>query len=110
MKNPNRFDTKRLRIDHFIKWFFGSNAFLAIVVLALITLFLFREGAEFFPQNLQNLRNYRLAGLEYVGMMRDQIAAHTALNRSLQDLRQRQVNALLKDGKTPEAANAALGI
>ena len=108
MKNPNRFDRKRLRIDHFIKWFFGSNAFLAIIVLALITLFLFREGAEFFPQNLQNLRNYRLAGLEYVGIMRDQIEAHTALNRSLQDLRLRQMNALLKTGKTPEEAGAAL--
>ena len=108
MKNPNRFDRKRLRIDHFIKWFFGSNAFLAIVVLALITLFLFREGAEFFPQNLQNLRNYRLAGLEYVGIMRDQIEAHTALNRSLQDLRLRQMNALAKAGKTPGEAAAAL--
>ena len=108
MKNPNRFDRKRLRLDHFIKWFFGSNAFLAIVVLALITVFLFREGAEFFPQNLQNLRNYRLAGLEYVGIMRDQIEAHTSLNRSLQDLRLRQMNALLKAGKTPEEVNAAL--
>ena len=108
MKNPNRFDRKRLRLDHFIKWFFGANAWVAIVVLALITLFLFREGAEFFPQNLENIRNYRLAGLEYVGIMRDQIEAHTALNRSLQDLRLRQVNALLKAGKDVEAANAAL--
>ena len=108
MKNPNRFDRKRLRLDHLIKYFFGSNALLAIVVLALITLFLFREGAGFFPQNLQNLRNYRLAGLEYVGMMRDQIEAHTALNRSLQDLRLRQMNALLKRGKTPEEVNEAL--
>ena len=108
MKDPNRFDRKRLRVDHFIKWFFGSNAFLSIVVLALITLFLFREGAEFFPQNLQNLRNYRLAGLEYVGIMRDQIEAHTSLNRSLQDLRLRQMNALAKAGKTPEEVNAAL--
>lgn len=108
MKNPNRFDRKRLRIDHFIQWFFGSNALLAIIVLALITLFLFREGAEFFPQNLQNLRNYRLAGLEYVGIMRDQIEAHTSLNRSLQDLRLRQSNALLKLGKTPEQISTAL--
>ncbi|MDD5349464.1 MAG: phosphate ABC transporter permease subunit PstC [Chthoniobacteraceae bacterium] len=108
MKNPNRFDRKRLRLDHVIKWFFASNALLAIVVLALITLFLFREGAGFFPQNLQNLRLYRMAGLEYVGLMRDQVEAHTALNRSLQDLRMRQVAALLKQGKTPEEAAAAL--
>lgn len=108
MKNPNRFDRKRLRLDHFIKWFFASNALLAIVILALITLFLFREGAGFFPQNLQNLRLYRKAGLEYVGFLRDQVEAHTALNRSLQDLRVRQVSALLKQGKTPEEAAAAL--
>jgi len=108
MKNPNRFDRKRLRLDHVIKWFFGANAWVAIIVLALITLFLFREGAQFFPQNLENIRNYRLAGLEYVGIMRDQVEAHTALNRSLQDLRLRQMNALLKAGKDAEAANAAL--
>jgi len=108
MKNPNRFDRKRLRVDHFIKWFFGSNAFVAIIVLAAITLFLFREGGGFFPDNLADLRIYRLAGLEYVEPMRDQVNAHTALNRSLQDLRLRQVNALLKAGKTPEEANAAL--
>jgi len=108
MKNPNRFDRKRLRLDHVIKWFFASNALLAIVVLALITLFLFREGAGFFPQNLQNLRIYRVAGLEYVGLMRDQVEAHTTLNRSLQDLRMRQVAALGKQGKTLEETNAAL--
>ena len=108
MKNPNRFDRKRLRIDHFIKWFFGGNALLAIIVLALITLFLFREGAEFFPQNLQNLRNYRLAGLEYVELMRDQVEAFTVLNRSLQDLRLRQVKALGYAGRSAEETEAAL--
>jgi phosphate transport system permease protein len=108
MKNPNRFDRKRLRLDPFIKGFFGGNALLSIIVLALITIFLFREGADFFPQNLQNLRIYRQAGLEYVGLMRDQLEAHTALNRSLQDLRLRQVSALLKAGKSTGEANAQL--
>ena len=108
MKNPNRFDRRRLRLDPFIKGFFGGNALISIVVLALITFFLFQEGAEFFPQNLQNLRIYRKAGLEYVGMMRDQVEAHTALNRSLQDLRVRQVSALLKAGKSNDEAQAAL--
>lgn len=103
MKNPNRFDLKRLRLDHIIQRFFGANALLSIIVLALITLFLFREGAGFFPLNLQNIRNYRLAGLEYVEPMRDQVNAHTTLNRRLQDLRMRQMKALLT-----EAANAHL--
>lgn len=108
MKNPNRFDRRRLRLDPFIKGFFGGNALISIIVLALITFFLFQEGAEFFPQNLQNLRIYRKAGLEYVGIMRDQVEAHTALNRSLQDLRARQVAALLKAGKSTDEAQAAL--
>ena len=108
MKDPNRFDRTRLRLDHFIKGFFGANALVSIVVLALITLFLFREGAEFFPQNLQNLRTYRLAGLEYVDLMRGEVEGHTALNRSLQDVRLRQFKALLKSGNDAETANAAL--
>ena len=108
MKNPNRFDRQRLRLDHIIQRFFGANALLAIIVLALITLFLFREGAGFFPQNLQNLRVYRLAGLEYVGLMRDQVTAHTTLNRSLQDLRLRQFNALLAKNPSSDAVQSSL--
>lgn len=109
MKNPNRFDRKRLRLDHVIQKFFGVNAVVAVVVLGLITLFLFREGAGFFPQNLQNLRVYRLAGLEYVDFIRAQVEGHTALNRSLQDLRLRQLHALLsKEKEDLAAANAQL--
>ncbi len=108
MKSPNRFDRRRLRLDHVVQRFFGANALLAIVVLGLITLFLIREGAGFFPQNLQNLRVYRLAGLEYVDLMRSQVDRHTALNRSLQDLRLRQLQALLAKNQDLEAANAQL--
>ncbi|MEI6350741.1 MAG: phosphate ABC transporter permease subunit PstC [Verrucomicrobiota bacterium] len=108
MKNPTRFDRKRLRLDHVIHRFFGANALLAILVLALITLFLIREGAGFFPQNLQNLRIYRLAGLEYVDFMRGQVEGHTELNRALQDLRLRQVNALQAAHSGPEELTAKL--
>lgn len=108
MKDPNRFDRTRLRLDHVIARFFGTTAVLAIVVLALITIFLFREGGGFFPQSLQNLRIYRLAGLEYVEIMRDEVEAHTVLNRSLQDLRMRQVKTLLAKKDDLDAANAAL--
>ncbi len=94
MKKQDRFDSRRLRLDHVIQRFFGANAIIAIVVLTLITLFLLREGAGFFPQNLENLRIYRLAGLEYVDLMRGQVEKHTALTRSLHDLRMEQVKAL----------------
>ena len=74
---------RRWRADDFIKAFFGSNALIAIVVLALITIFLFREGFGFFGQNLRNIRLYRRAGLEYVDIMRDAANAHAALSRGL---------------------------
>src|SRR2546429_9827019 len=74
---------RRWRADDFIKAFFGSNALIAIVVLALITIFLFREGFGFFGQNLRNIRLYRRAGLEYVDIMRDAANAHAALSREL---------------------------
>src|SRR5437773_11522320 len=74
---------RRWRADNLIKGFFGSNALIAIVVLALITIFLFREGFGFFGQNLHNIRRDRRAGLEYVDIMRDAANAHAALSRVL---------------------------
>ncbi len=108
MKHPNRFDGRRLRLDHLIEKFFGANALIAIVVLGLITIFLFREGSGFFAQNLQNLRLYRLAGLEYVDIMRDEVSRHTQLNRDLQALRMRQFLRLTREGATPQEAMAKL--
>jgi len=42
--NRNRFRVLGLTPDDMIKYFFNGNAVVAIVVLALITVFLFREG------------------------------------------------------------------
>src|SRR5215470_9489297 len=78
---------RRWRADDLIKGFFGSNALIAIVVLGLITIFLFREGFGFFGQNLRNIRLYRRAGLEYVDIIRSSANAHAALSRSLNDIR-----------------------
>src|SRR2546430_7760398 len=78
---------RRWRADALIKGFFGSNALIAIIVLALITIFLFREGFGFFGQNLHNIRLYRRAGLEYVDIIRDSANSHAALSRSLNDIR-----------------------
>src|SRR2546423_7015635 len=87
---------RRWRADNFIKVFFGSNALIAIVVLALITIFFFREGFGFFGQNLRNIRLYRRAGLEYVEIMRDAANAHAALSRGL--------NLTRKSAQTTESA------
>src|SRR5437762_8455898 len=99
---------RRWRADDFIKAFFGSNALIAIVVLALITIFLFREGFGFFGQNLSNLRLYRQAGLEYVDIIRGVASKHEALSRSLSEIRLGEVRAAKKRNAPLEETNAAL--
>ena len=108
LRNRNRFRVLGLTVDDMIKVFFGGNAWVAIIVLGLITVFLFREGLGFFGQNLRNLRIYRLAGLEYVDFIRAEIDEHTAINRSVQALRLRQLQRLTADGKSVDQANEQL--
>ncbi len=111
-----RFDVRKRRlrllgltVDDTIKAFFGGNAFVAVVVLALITVFLFREGFGFFGQNRTNLEIYRAAGLEYVDFIRRQTDDHTALTRYLSDVRLRQLAILTgRERRTPEEAAAIL--
>src|ERR1700733_2696230 len=74
--NRKRFRILGLTIDDLIKVFFNGNAVVAVIVLALITIFLFREGIGFFGQNLRNLHIYRLAGLEYVDFLRTEVDQH----------------------------------
>lgn len=95
-------------VERSIKYFFGGNAFIAVVVLALITIFLFREGFGFFGQNLRNLRVYRTAGLEYVDIIRAEAEQHAALTRSLNQIRLREFTALLQGGRNAAEAQAAL--
>ncbi len=78
-----------LTLDECVHAFFGGNALVAVIVLGLITVFLFREGAGFFTQNRANLELYRKGGLELVDHLRHQEEAHTALTRYLFDLRVR---------------------
>lgn len=85
-----------LTFDECIRVFFGGNAFVAVIVLALITFFLFREGSAFFGQNRESLRVYRQAGLEYIDIIRQQEADHTALTRYLFAIRMKVV-ATLRD-------------
>lgn len=104
----NRVWYRRFNADQLIKWFFGSNAIMSVVVLVLITIFLFKEGSGFLGQNLQNLRVYRLAGLEYVDIIRKQVEGHTSLTRELSAIRLAQFKLLTKEGKDPGQIAAAL--
>lgn len=98
-----------LTLDETIQAFFGGNAFVAVIVLALITLFLFKEGSQFFSLNRQSMVVYRQAGLEYVDFMRQQEEDHTALNRYLFDIRLRAVRLYTEEqGLTVAEANARL--
>ncbi len=72
-------------------------------------IFLFREGAQFFSQNRDNIQIYRQAGLEYVDYIRQQEQDHTALTRYLFDIRMQAVRQLTEVDKLPLAeANARL--
>lgn len=107
--NKTRVKVLGLTGDDAIKYFFGGNAIISIVVLALITIFLFREGVGFFGQNDRNLTIYRQAGLEYVDFMRAQEADHTALTRYISDIRLRAFEYYTEtQHQDPGAANAAL--
>jgi len=65
-----------IRVQSFIKSFFGSNAATAVVVIAAICFFLAKEAAFFFPDYRESLRAYRLSGQEFVDYMRDESSAH----------------------------------
>jgi phosphate transport system permease protein len=107
---PPRTKSRRAQaaVEQGIKAFFGGNALVAVIVLALITIFLFREGFGFFGQNLANLRLYRQAGLEYVDIIRGVSAQHEALSRKLSDIRLREVR-IMETRKAPlEEINATL--
>src|SRR3954471_12361213 len=107
---PGRTKSRRAQnaIERAIKAFFGGNAFVAVLVLALITIFLFREGFGFFGQNLANLRLYRQAGLEYVDVIRSVAAQHEALSRKLSEIRVAEVRAMQKRNVPLEEINASL--
>lgn len=47
-----------------IQLFFGTNAFVAIFLLSIITLFLFRQAIGFFPESHDHLSKARLSGME----------------------------------------------
>lgn len=99
-----RFRLFGLSLDQMIQGFFGGNALVAVVVLTLITVFLLREGLGFFGQNLENLRIYRQAGLEFVDVIRGVEDDHSALNRYLADVRVRAYRELTEVRRLDPAA------
>ncbi|MGJ8633779.1 MAG: phosphate ABC transporter permease subunit PstC [Luteolibacter sp.] len=62
-----------------IRFFFGGNAMVSILVLGAICLFLLREAVMFFPQHQRDLEVYRLSGQEYAGFVIDEMDEYTEL-------------------------------
>lgn len=108
--------------DDLIKFFFGTNAWMAIVVLGLIMLSLYSESVGFDPaegffgQNYRSLLVYREAGLEFVDIIKKEASGVDALNQQLSAIRVEELKALMaeekKQGKTDDQsladANTAL--
>lgn len=104
------FSTRRARLfgldsDQLIKGFFGINATVAIVVLALITIFLFKEGAGFIGKYRNSLEVYRLSGLEYVDILKKEREAYTELTRYLNGIRADWIKQLKAQGLSQDDIN-----
>ena len=84
----HRFAKRGISLEGGIRFFFASNAGLTIVILVLIIVFLLKEGLGFFPGYRRELEVYRIAGLEFVDISRQNLTAHeqltSVLNRAYQ--------------------------
>ncbi|MDA0343098.1 MAG: phosphate ABC transporter permease subunit PstC [Verrucomicrobia bacterium] len=82
------------RKENWIKIFFASNAVTSIIILGLITLFLFKEGIEFFGQYRNDLQRYRKSGMEYANVVTKQHDDLTLLYRYLENILSQETAAL----------------
>ena len=90
--------------DNLIKYFFGGNACISVIVLGLIMLSLFSQSVGFNPvqgffgQNYRNLLVYRQAGLEFVDIIKQETTRLDNLNERLADVRLQEFKRLLAQG------------
>jgi phosphate transport system permease protein len=100
--------------EKLIKYFFGANAWIAIVVLGLIMLSLFDQSVGFNPsrgffgQDYRSLLVYREAGLEFVDIVRKESTDLDDIGRYLGDVRLAELKKLLREKHTLDQANALL--
>ncbi|MBB5033718.1 phosphate ABC transporter permease subunit PstC [Prosthecobacter vanneervenii] len=82
-----------------IKYFFGSNASVAIIVLVLIMVFLMREGIDFLPTYQRELQTYRRAGLEFCDIIDQPLQRNQALSSSLRQALSASLETLSKTAR-----------
>ena len=80
-----------IKKDSVIRVFFASNAMTSIIILGLITIFLFKEGIEFFGQYRHELERYRKSGMEYATVVSSQHNDQTTLYRYLESILSKEV-------------------
>jgi phosphate transport system permease protein len=101
--------------ERLIKYFFASNAWVAIIVLGLIMFSLYDQSVGlnpargFFGQDYRNLVVYRQAGLEFVDIIKKESTDLDDIGKYLGDVRLAELKKLLRHHKTLTEANAALG-
>jgi phosphate transport system permease protein len=96
-----KFRSRRLHLfgldsDDLVKAFFGGNATLAIVVLVLIMVFLFKEGAGFFGQHGSDMELYRKSGLECADYMAHQVDDFYSLSKYLTSVESEELTTFTK--------------
>lgn len=112
-KSPVSFRSKRWKLfgldsDDVIRVFFAGNALTAIIILLLITLFLFKEAAGFRKQNFDSQIMFRQSGMQYFAFLQEKVVEYSNLTRTLNAVRAQTVSELMAQGKTLSDANAAL--
>lgn len=96
---------RRAMQDRWARLFFGSNAFLAVMALALISLFIAREAFFFFPQYHAELVEGRRCGMELTDRMGQELRR---LGEPVGALREREA-ALREAALRERGTEAALG-
>lgn len=102
------FQIMGLGLQDLIRYFFGGNAGLAIVMLILICVFLAVEAIYFFPQHHHEYRIYRQAGQEYVDLIGAEIDEHTRLGGTVNVAYLAEVNESSK--REDQLVNALLQV
>ncbi|MGE9292160.1 MAG: phosphate ABC transporter permease subunit PstC [Puniceicoccales bacterium] len=85
-----------------LKAFFGGNAIVAVIVLLLITFFLFREGLSFFPQYRSDMELFRRSGMEYSSIVKQEHNQFNVLLGQLVNIRKQQIETLESKGLSRE--------
>lgn len=99
LMHPPRLLGLRLNVQQLIKWFFGTNAGIAIIVLVLIMLSLLREGVGFLPTYSHELSVYRMAGLEFCDYVKKPLLENQEILSKLKRALNAELNTISKSAR-----------